>query len=315
MPRCGMAAWTSADIPDQSGRVALVTGANSGLGLRTSLALAAKGARVLMGCRNEAKAATARQQVAKAGGEAEVVALDLADLSSVQACAEAVASQVDHLDLLVNNAGVLAHPHRLTADGFEMQFGTNHLGHFALTGRLLPTLLAAEGPRVVTVSSSAHKMGRMQWDDLMFERRYRKWLAYGQSKLANLLFTFELDRRAAAAGTPLLAAAGHPGYANTHLQTAGPEISGSNLMVRGFELGNRLLAQSDEMGALPQLYAATMPDVVGGEYFGPDRLGEIRGHPTRVRATSKARDGADGTRLWSISEELTGVTYPWPTAS
>ncbi|CAN5729963.1 oxidoreductase [soil metagenome] len=306
-----MASWTAADIPDQRGRTVLVTGANSGLGLRTATALAAKGARVLLACRDQAKAVGALAQVESAGGEAEVVSVDLADLSSVRACADDVRERVERLDVVVNNAGVMALPERRTADGFEMQFGTNHLGHFALTGLLLPTLLAAEAPRVVTMSSGAHKIGRMHWDDLMFERGYRRWLVYGQSKLANLLFTFGLDRRARQAGAPLIAVAAHPGYASTHLQAAGPEMAGRKLMAKVMEVANQVVAQSDEMGALPSLYAATMPDVQGSEYFGPDGPGELRGHPRRVSATKHAYDDAAWDRLWARSEELTGVTYAW----
>jgi NAD(P)-dependent dehydrogenase (short-subunit alcohol dehydrogenase family) len=268
-----------------------------------------------MACRNPAKAEAARAEVAAAasGPEPEVVPLDLADLDSVRACAEDVDARCDHLDVLLNNAGVMATPRRRTTAGFELQFGTNHLGHFALTGRLLPALLRAASPRVVTVASNAHKIGAMRWDDLNWERgRYSKWRAYGQTKLANLLFTGELQRRAVAAGTRLLAVAAHPGYAATHLSTAGPELAGNPVTARFFRLSDRFLAQSDAMGALPQLYAATMPDVGPDDYFGPDGAGERRGYPTRVARTRAAADPADGARLWKVSEQLTGVTYPWP---
>jgi NAD(P)-dependent dehydrogenase (short-subunit alcohol dehydrogenase family) len=302
--------WTSADIPDQAGRTVLITGANSGLGLRSAEALAGKGARVLMGCRNEAKAKAALDEVraVATGPEPEVVRMDLADLASVRAAAEQVGGSVERLDVLMNNAGVMAVPLAQTADGFEMQFGTNHLGHFALTGLLLPVLGRAESPRVVTTSSTAHRMGRMRWDDLNWKQgRYMKWAAYGQSKLANLLFTFELDRRARAAGSDVVAVAAHPGYASTHLQATS---SGRNIFKAAFfDVGNRLLAQSDAMGALPQLYAATMPDVVGGEYFGPDGRFESRGHPHRVGTTSAARDAESARRLWEASEALTGVSF------
>jgi NAD(P)-dependent dehydrogenase (short-subunit alcohol dehydrogenase family) len=309
--------WTAADIPDLAGRTVVVTGANSGLGLRSAAALARAGARVVLGCRNVEKGEAARRQVAAdaSGPEPVLASLDLADLSSVRACAEQLVAANDRIDVLVNNAGVMALPLTRTAQGFEAQFGTNHLGHFALTGLLLPRLARADAPRVVTVSSTGHRMGRMRWDDPNWERGYRKWLAYGQSKLANLLFTFELDRRARAAGLPLTAVAAHPGYAATHLQAAGPEQSGNRLMLRGSKLANRLFAQSDAMGALPQLYAATMPDVRGGEYFGPDRLFQQRGHPKRVRASKAAYDEESARRLWELSERLTAVRFEFATGT
>jgi NAD(P)-dependent dehydrogenase (short-subunit alcohol dehydrogenase family) len=306
-----MGGWTAADIPNQAGRTVLVTGASSGLGLRSAEALARAGATVLLGCRNPEKGAAARDQVAAgATGPAPVlVALDLADLDSVRSCTRDLTETVDRLDVLMNNAGVMAIPRTLSAQGFEAQFATNHLGHFALTAQLLPLLRRADAARVVTTSSTAHRMGRMRWDDLNWERSYSKWRAYGQSKLANLLFTFELDRRARAAGPGLLAAAAHPGYAATHLQAVGPEQSGSNFMLRATAAGNRMFAQTDEMGALPQLYAATMPDVRGGDYFGPDGLFQQRGHPKRVGTSKAARNEADARRLWETSEQLTGVEF------
>jgi NAD(P)-dependent dehydrogenase (short-subunit alcohol dehydrogenase family) len=230
----------------------------------------------------------------------EVVPLDLADLDSVRAAATDVASRVDRLDVLMNNAGVMAVPHQKTPQGFELQLGTNHLGHFALTGLLLPQLRAAAAPRVITTSSQAHRTGRMRWDDLQWERRYERWQAYGQSKLANLLFMRELATRA---GSSIVSAAGHPGWSATHLQ------SGTGVTKRLSALGNHFLAQSDSMGALPQLYAATMPDVVGGDYWGPDGLFERAGHPTRVGSTAASRNMADARRLWDVSEQLTGVTF------
>jgi NAD(P)-dependent dehydrogenase (short-subunit alcohol dehydrogenase family) len=309
-----MAKWTAADIPDQTDRTILITGANSGLGLRSAEALAAKGARVLMACRNATKAAAAREAVAAqaVGAAPEVVPLDLSSLASVAACAEQLTAELDHLDVLMNNAGIMAVPKAVTVDGFESQIGTNHLGHFALTGQLLPLLLAAPEPRVVTVASNAHKFGRVDPEDLSFERRhYSRWAAYGQTKLANLLFSAELQRRAADAGTALTAVAAHPGYAATNL-TTGPAL-GAALLKPFLALGDRLLGQPDHMGALPQLYAATMPDVLPDDYWGPDAFREQRGHPTRVGRTARATDRADASRLWERSEELTGVTYPWPT--
>jgi NAD(P)-dependent dehydrogenase (short-subunit alcohol dehydrogenase family) len=308
-----MARWTVEEMPDQAGRTVLITGANSGLGLRSAEALAAKGARVLMACRNEAKGADACDQVAAGatGPAPEVVALDLADLSSVRACAEKVAASVDRLDVLMNNAGVMAVPLGRTADGFEMQFGVNHLGHFALTGLLLPVLRRAERPRVVTVGSNVHRTGRINWDDLAAERGYRRWPAYSQSKLANLLFANELDRRARQAGSGLVSVAAHPGYAATHLLSAGSEQAGRRLTGWVMSAASRLFAQSDAMGALPQIYAATAPDVEGGQYFGPDRLFEMRCHPQKVTSSAAARDPESGRRLWQVSEDLTGVAYTW----
>jgi NAD(P)-dependent dehydrogenase (short-subunit alcohol dehydrogenase family) len=307
-----MSRWTAADIPDQSGRTALVTGANSGLGLRTAEALASRGARVLLGCRDPGRGQAARSAVAAGatGPAPDLVPLDLAELASVRDAADAVVGTVDRLDVLVNNAGVMAVPLRRTVDGFELQFATNHLGHFALTGLLLPVLLRAEGPRVVTVSSNAHRMGRNDWSDPNWERRrYLKWPAYGQSKLANLLFTRELTRRANEADSSLVAVAAHPGNSATHLVAASTDASGRRLVGELMNWGNRLIAQPDSAGALPQLYAATMPDVVPGEYFGPDRLFQLRGHPTRVGSSAAARDDDAARRLWRLSEELTGVEY------
>ena len=308
-----MAKWTAADIPDQTGSTVVVTGANSGLGLRSAEALAAKGAHVLLACRNAAKAATALESVkAKASGATpEVVALDLSSLASVRECAAGLAERFDHLDVLLNNAGIMAVPKAVTVDGFESQLGTNHLGHFALTGLLLPTLLAAPAPRVVNVSSNAHNFGRMHFDDLFFERsHYSRWRAYGQSKLANLLFTSELQRRAVEAHTALTAAAAHPGYSATNL-TSGPAV-GAAILRPILAVADKLVGQPDHMGALPQLYVATMPDVLPNDYWGPDRFREQRGYPKRVGRTKFAQDVDAARQLWERSEELTGVTYAWP---
>ena len=306
-------AWNRNDMGDLSGRTALVTGANSGLGLESARALAAAGARVLLACRDEHRAREAEEAVAAeaAGAAPEVVRLDLADLDSVSEAAEDVAARVDRLDILLNNAGVMAIPLRRTAQGHEAQLGTNHLGHFALTGRLLPVLLAAEQPRVVTTSSFMHHMGRMRWDDLDWQRGYRKWDAYGQSKLANLLFTFELDRRARAASSALVATAAHPGYASTALQRRGPEMSGNKAMALAMRVANAAVAQPPEGGALPQLHAAVAPDVEGGDYLGPGGPFQLRGSPRKVRAAKRAYRQADGQRLWHASEEMTGISYRW----
>jgi NAD(P)-dependent dehydrogenase (short-subunit alcohol dehydrogenase family) len=305
--------WTAADIPDQTGRTALVTGANSGLGLRSAEALAAKGARVLLGCRNPERAAVALAQVAgvASGPPPEVVQVDVSDLDDVAAVAKRLDSELDHLDLLMNNAGVMAVPLGRTKQGHELQFGTNHLGPFALTGHLLPTLLRAPAPRVIAVSSFGHKPGHIRWDDPDWERgRYHSWPAYFQTKLANLLFTSELHRQATEAGTNLLAAAGHPGYAATNLNVSGPG-SANRFMHAGAQFADRVAGQSDVMGALPQLYAATMPDVQGNDYWGPDGFMEQRGFPEKVGRTRKAADPEAAKRLWTMSEQLTGVTYSW----
>jgi NAD(P)-dependent dehydrogenase (short-subunit alcohol dehydrogenase family) len=306
--------WTAKDIPDQSGRLAVVTGANSGLGLVTARELARSGAAVVLAARNTPKGEQAAASINEAvpGADVRVQELDLADLGSVRSFAETLDS--DRLDLLINNAGLMAPPRRLTKDGFESQFGTNHLGHFALTGLLMPRLLAASEPRVVTVSSTAHRAGQIDFDDLQRERKYNNWRAYGQSKLANLMFCFELQRRATEAGTSLKSMAAHPGYARTNLQFAAPTTRDKAVMA----VTNLLFAQSAEMGALPTLYAATFPDLPGGTFVGPGGLMEQRGHPKVVTAAGKAYDEDTWRRLWEISEELTGVHYqfaaPAPTS-
>ena len=302
--------WTADDIPDLIGTRAVVTGANSGLGLETALALARRGAEVTMACRSPERGAAALTHLRdQLGPDAavELRLLDLADLGSVRAFADGWDGP---LDLLVNNAGIMAVPYGLTADGFEQQLGTNHLGPFALTGLLLPALREAAVARVVTVSSQGHRMGRIAFEDLQSHRSYQRWLAYGQSKLANLLFTRELTRRLSRAGATANAAAAHPGGADTNLvagATGGRGVQAA--------LGRRfstLIGQSAAAGALPSLYAATMPDVVPGDYFGPSGPGEVRGAPTRVGMSARARDAVVGQRLWDVSEELTGVVYGLP---
>jgi NAD(P)-dependent dehydrogenase (short-subunit alcohol dehydrogenase family) len=299
------ARWTAADIPDLTGRLAVVTGANSGLGLITSRELARSGAEVVMACRNMDKGEQAAEQIRAAGvtGQVRLEELDLADLGSVAAFADRFAG--DRIDILINNAGLMAPPRRLTADGFESQIGTNHLGHFALTGRLLGRLLAAPEPRVVTVSSQAHRTGKISFSDLQGERRYIRWLAYGQSKLANLMFCFELQRRSARAGSVLRSMAAHPGYSRTNLQFAAPPWYEQAIM----SVTNVLVGQSAEKGALPSLYAATFPDLPGGSFVGPDGPFESRGYPRVVGAARKAYDEKVWARLWEVSEELTDVRY------
>jgi NAD(P)-dependent dehydrogenase (short-subunit alcohol dehydrogenase family) len=298
--------WSESDIVDQTGRTALVTGSNTGLGLDTARALAEHGARVVLACRNQTKGEAAAMRIRSTAPNADVVVvpLDLADLASVRAMATAVLADESRLDLLINNAGVMALPRQETADGFEMQFGTNHLGHFALTMLLLPRLIATPGSRVVTVSSMGHRMGRMNFDDLQGTKSYHRWLQYGMTKLSNLLFTYELQRRLQAAVAPTIAVAAHPGGSNTELAR-----DAGTLMRLGQPMAN-LVMQSAAMGALPSLRAATDPSVIGGEYYGPDGLGETRGHPVRVSSSRASHDVAAAARLWSISEELTGTTSP-----
>ncbi len=288
--------WTAQQFPDQARRTAVVTGANSGLGLVTARELARAGARVVMAVRNTEKGEQAAEGVT---GDSEVRSLDLADLSSVRAFADEWSGDID---VLVNNAGVMALPKQQTADGFEMQIGTNHLGPFALTNLLLPNIR----DRVVTVSSGAHRIGKVDLDDLNWEqRRYDRWRAYGQTKLSNLLFTLELQRRLAEAGSDVRAVAAHPGYAATNLQSH----TGSFVQNLFMKIGNVVVAQSDEMGALPTLYAAT-EDIPGGAYVGPDGVGEQRGHPKLVGRSGAANDEETARGLWERSEELTGVSMP-----
>ena len=325
--------WTAADIPDLRGLTAIVTGANSGLGFVTASELAGHGASVTLAVRDLARGEDAARRIVAglpagraADAAVQVRVLDLSSLASVRAFASAwLAEHPGGLDILVNNAGVMNVPERRTADGFELQFGTNHLGHFALTGLLLPGLLGralgATGPdavtgtgtgrkaRVVTLSSALHRRGRMDFDDLMGEQKYKPWAAYGQSKLANLLFTSELQRRADAAGAPLLALAAHPGYARTSLQSVGASMRGSGFERRLTELANRVLAQPAEMGALPSLYAATEPGLGGNTFVGPDGFGEQHGHPHPVGRSERAGNHADAVHLWSESERLTGVSF------
>ncbi|GAB2654516.1 oxidoreductase [Nocardia goodfellowii] len=291
-----MSGWDTSDIPDQTGRCFIVTGANSGLGAASARALAGAGAEVILACRNLEKA---ERVAAEIGARAQARKLDLADLASVRE----FAASVDRVDVLMNNAGVMAVPRKRTADGFEMQFGTNHLGHFALTGLLLDKIT----DRVVTVSSWAHRFGRIDLDDPNWERRrYDRWLAYGQSKVANLLFKAELQRRFAAARSPRLATAAHPGYAATELGTHTESFFGAIV-----SLGDRLIAQSAEKGALPQLFAATA-DAEPGGFYGPEGIGGLRGAPVRCGSSAAARDERVARELWELSEKLTGVTYRMP---
>lgn len=307
MTSIGTKKWSQADIPDQSGRTVVVTGANTGLGYHTAAALAFHGARVVLAVRNLEKgnAALSRIVAAKPDADITLTQLDLSSLASVRRAAEELRGAYPRIDLLINNAGVMWTPKELTADGFELQFGTNHLGHFALTGLLLDHLLKVRGSRVVTVSSLGHRMrAAIHFDDLQWERSYSRIGAYGQSKLANLLFTYELQRRLSAAAAPTVAVAAHPGGSATELARNVPRI------LRPLNMLAPLLFQSAEAGALPTLRAATDPTVQGGQYYGPDGLGEQRGHPKLVQSSAQSHDAELQRRLWSVSEELTDVKFP-----
>ncbi|MBX3314917.1 MAG: SDR family NAD(P)-dependent oxidoreductase [Actinobacteria bacterium] len=300
-------AWTAEDIPEQGGRVAVVTGANTGLGLETARELARHGATVVLAVRNLDKGRTAIADIEGSvpGAQVELVQLDLASLASVREAAAELLERHDRLDLLVNNAGVMVTPRQATADGFELQIGTNHLGHFAWTGLLLDRLLGRVGSRVVTVSSAAHRLpARLGFDDLTVGGRYDRASAYGRSKLANLLFTYALERRLDAAGRETIALAAHPGSSETELVRY---IPGASSVFRPVV---RLVTQSAAMGALPTLRAATDPGATGGQYYGPDGFQELHGHPVTVPSSRRSRDRSLQEQLWARSEELTGVTYP-----
>jgi NAD(P)-dependent dehydrogenase (short-subunit alcohol dehydrogenase family) len=297
--------WTEADVPDQSGRTAVITGGNSGIGFEAARVLAQRGARLFLGCRDQGRAqgAVVRIRAAAPGAEVRAVPLDLASLDSVRAAAARIRSACEGIDLLINNAGVMMPPYGRTADGFETQFGINHLGHFALTGLLLDRL-AGPSPRVVTVSSNNHADGLINFDDLQSERGYRRMAGYAQSKLANLMFTYELQRRLAAAGSPVIAVAAHPGLTRTGLARYL-----SRVMTVSYVLIERPLAQSAAMGALGTLRAATDPAVRGGEYYGPTRWRGERGCPGLISSSERSHDEGSQRRLWRESERLTGVRY------
>jgi NAD(P)-dependent dehydrogenase (short-subunit alcohol dehydrogenase family) len=296
-----MTTWTTTHIPDQTGRTAVITGANTGLGFETAKALAAKGAHVVLAVRDTAKG---KQAAAEISGDVTVQELDLTSLASIREAAEALKSGHDKIDLLINNAGVMTTPKGTTKDGFELQFGTNHLGHFALTGLLLDAILDVDGARIVTVSSNGHKMGgAIHFDDLQWERSYSRMGAYTQSKLANLLFTYELQRRLAPRGKTIALAA-HPGTSTTELARNIPSA-----LQRGFQAVAPLIAQSPAGGALPSLRAATDPGALGGQYYGPDGIAQQKGNPVVVASSAQSYDVELQRRLWAVSEELTGVTF------
>jgi len=293
--------WSAEQLGEQTGRVAIVTGSNSGIGFETARALAERGATVVMACRNLEKANPKADEIRAAhpGADVEVMQLDLSDLDSVRRFAEAFRAKHSRLDLLINNAGIMVPPYGKTAQGFETQFGVNHLGHFALTGALLDIITNTPGSRIVTVSSVAHLMGKIDFTDLNWEKGYKAQAAYGQSKLANLLFTYELQRRLAAAGKDTLSVAAHPGWTETNLQGHAKAV----------KFLNRFFAQQPVMGALPTLYAATEPSVNGAEYFGPSGFMEMNGPPKRVKSNKRSHDPNVAERLWNVSEEVTGVHF------
>lgn len=300
-----MTKWTANNIPNQSGRTFLVTGANSGLGFITSLELARHGGHVIMTARSEAKGREAVERILVQVPDAsvELRLLDLADLNMVTAFAERLLAEGTSLDVLINNAGIMMPPRSLTRQGFELQFGVNHLAHFALTGLLPERLKKGRDPRVVTVNSDLHRRGSIHFDDLDGEQRYGRVAFYAQSKYANVLFALELHRRLQAAGLAVRSLLAHPGYSATNLQLSGP----TGLLHIFMRFGNRILAQSAEMGALNPLYAATAPDVEGGQFVGPNGRNEMNGYPTIVHPVAAARDAALAKRLWQVSEDLTGI--------
>jgi NAD(P)-dependent dehydrogenase (short-subunit alcohol dehydrogenase family) len=303
--------WVFSQIPQQHGRLVLVTGANSGIGFETARLLAQRGAHVVLACRNVERGREALRRVRghAPDAELELLELDASDLGSVRHAAAELRRRHDHVDVLINNAGVMATPLRRTADGFELQFATNHLGPFALTGLLLPSLLAGERPRVVTVASNMHRRGRIRFGDLNWKRGYHPIAAYSQSKLANLLFTFELQRRSARAGLPLMGLAAHPGWAATRLQANSALMNNSRFAERATRVLNTVLAQDATQGALPTVAAAALPEARGGDYWGPSGYRELRGLPGHARPGPNATDLAAAQRLWTLSEQLTGVTF------
>lgn len=303
--------WTSENIPDLTGKTALVTGANSGIGYETAKALALKGAHVVLACRNQKKAEDAAVWIRDHRGDARlsVLHLDLGSLATVQECAAAFSARHTQLDILVNNAGLVAMPRKVTSEGHEMQFAVNYLGHFALTARLLPRLLAAPAARVVCVSSLTYKAGRFDFDDLEMARGYTRWGAYGRSKLAQLLFAEELDRRFRAAGVPAHAIAAHPGFARSDMREGNKANYSGWLENAILRLGDRILAIPADQGALPSLYAATSPDAQGGGFYGPDSFFNLRGYPGPMRVSRRHIRPDDAQRLWEASERLTGTKF------
>lgn len=307
-----MPKWTAAQLPSLEGKVAIVTGATSGIGLETAAELAAAGAEVVLGCRHEGRAEKAIAQIRQRAPKARTrnIVLDASSLASVQSFAQAFSADYTQLNMLVHNAGVMGVPFSKTVDGHEIVFGTNQLGPFALTGHLLPVLRNTAGARVVTIGSITHQRGKLVLDDLLWERRpYSKSDAYAQSKLANMLYAFDLDRRFKEAGIDAMGVSAHPGYAATNIVYGGSERKTGALMTALVGLGNVLMAQSAAMGALPTLYATAAPDIKGAEFIGPDGFMQFKGHPAQVPCKPKARDMEMAARLWKTCEQLTGVSY------
>lgn len=304
--------WNETKLPDLSGKVILITGANSGLGFQGSKVFASKGASVVMACRNMDKGKAALEEIQKEQPKAQLalLPLDLSDLDSVKFFADRFKKQYKQLDVLCNNAGVMFLPFRKTKQGFEMQFGTNHLGHFALTGLLLERLLSTDNSRIVTTSSMYHRSGKMDFVNLNGEKKYDKYKAYAASKLANLFFAYELQRKLKAASSSTISVACHPGFTATNLQLAGPIMEGSAFKTSVMKVFNRLMAQDVQMGTLPMLYAATEKDVQGGDYIGPSGFKEIRGYPTKVKSIPISYDEAIASKLWEVSQQWTGISYP-----
>lgn len=304
-------AWQASELPKQTGRTVVITGGNSGIGLEAAKVLAWKGARVIIACRDETRAAAAASEIFKSHAQArvETAALNLASLGSVKACAEDLGRRCERLDVLINNAGVMAIPRRDTEDGFETQFGTNHLGHFALTALLFPQMGSTPGARVVNVASLAHHFGFINFFNLYGQLYYDPFFAYAQSKLANLLFTYELDRRCRAAGVDVTAVACHPGISATNLGYAGPRMLNWPLGETLIKMFNSIGTQSAADGALPTLYAGFAPDVKGGDYIGPDGIGEMRGHPRKVQSSFLSRSESVARQLWGVSEEATKIVF------
>ncbi len=303
--------WKASDIPDLTGKIALVTGANSGLGYYTCLELARKGAHVVLASRNKDRGNAALEKIKSEipSADLQFMKLDLANIELVKHFADAFMDEYEKLDILINNAGVMAIPLRRTVQGFEMQFGTNHLGHFALTALMFNFIEKTPGARIVNVSSLMHKFGKINFDDMNWEKYYSKWSAYSQSKLANLLFTIELDRRIRLAGKQTKAMASHPGYASTNLQIRGGEMEGSRANVAVNKIMNKIIAQPAWKGALPSLYAATSDQVQSGKYYGPSGIGSVRGYPREEKINPKFTDQETAKRLWEESEKLTGIKF------
>lgn len=303
--------WTASDIPDLKGKIAIVTGANSGLGYHESLALASKGAMVILAVRNRDKGQLAFDRIKSEVPDAELVVmkLDLANIESIKHFADSYLEEFERLDILINNAGLMAVPLSRTTQGFEMQFGTNHLGHFVLTALLIDKIGRTPASRIINVSSLLYKSGKINFNDLNWDQSYSKWAAYGVSKLSNLLFTIELDRRLSLAGKQTIAASAHPGWSSTNLQTKGAELEGTKLKSSLMNFSNILFAQSASMGALPILYAATAAAVESSGFYGPDGLGGLRGYPTEVKTDPRFVDPRIALKLWEASEKMTGIHF------